>query len=200
MSIPFRQLTSAAGCHRENECSLWKGWQLYRRGLMKRVSSTRDLWLSFWTTWRYRTQAFMFRSHRGATRKNGCAFQNLFEGKQKELTRGCCCIYVWESCFWEFLTGFKHFSALRGKGNMHHIVLECMTWFFFLIKGNIIAACCSNYVQQQPTSFWFLCINSKCTVICPVPPRWLLNVTVNTCLYPAVCSKESNKSLVEETF
>lgn len=134
MSIPFRQLTSAAGCHRENECSLWKGWQLYRRGLMKRVSSTRDLWLSFWTTWRYRTQVFMFRSHRGATRKNGCAFQNLFEGKQKELTRGCCCIYVWESCFREFFTGFKHFSALRGKGNMHHIVLECMTWFFFFNK------------------------------------------------------------------
>lgn len=25
------------------------------------------------------------------------------------------------------LTGFKHFSALRGKGNTHHVVLERMT-------------------------------------------------------------------------
>lgn len=73
-SVPFRQRTSAGGCHRGNECSLQKGWQLYGGGSMKRFSTARDLWLSFGTSWPYGTQTGVYvRKPQGSNEEeNGC--------------------------------------------------------------------------------------------------------------------------------
>lgn len=76
-------------------------------------------------------QAFMFRSHRGATRKIGLPGLH-FKICSRENKRSSHEAVVGDMYGKVVLTGFKHFSALTGKGSMHH---ERMTWFsFFFYK------------------------------------------------------------------